>query len=156
MLYVDTNTWLPDDLLLKADKMTMAASVELRVPLLDYQVLEFAAALPERYKVSGWLLKRILKAALRGSVPETILDRKKTGFPVPYDTWMRHELYEFVVDCISSREGGLDTHFRPAAIAGLLERHRQDGTHAKEVFSLLTLALWHRQFLGAHAMAQAA
>ena len=70
MLYLDTKTWLPDDLLVKADKMTMATSVELRVPLLDYQVLEFAASLPERYKVSGWRLKRILKAALRRSIPQ--------------------------------------------------------------------------------------
>ena len=83
MLYVDTKSWLPDDLLVKADKITMATSVELRVPLLDFQVLEFAAALPQDYKVSGWRLKRILKAALEESVPQEILNRKKTGFPVP-------------------------------------------------------------------------
>jgi asparagine synthase (glutamine-hydrolysing) len=156
MLYVDTKTWLPDDLLLKADKMTMAASVELRVPLLDFQVLEFAASLPEHYKVQGWRLKRILKAALAGTVPEAILNRKKTGFPVPYGTWLRCELREFVADAILSHDSGVATHFRPAAVAKLLDRHWREGTYPKEVFCLLILALWHRQFVHAQPLASAA
>ncbi|GAB4114331.1 MAG: amidotransferase 1, exosortase A system-associated [Acidobacteriota bacterium] len=88
MLYVDSVTWLPDDLLVKADKMTMATSVELRVPLLDHQVLEFAASLPPEFKVSGWSMKRVLKAVLKERVPSPILLRKKTGFPVPYERWL--------------------------------------------------------------------
>jgi asparagine synthase (glutamine-hydrolysing) len=100
MLYLDTKTWLPDDLLVKADKMSMATSVELRVPLLDFQILEFAASLPHRYKVRGWELKRILKAALNQSVPKKIINRKKTGFPVPYDYWIRNEIKELVFETI--------------------------------------------------------
>ncbi len=85
MLYVDTHTWLPDDLLIKADKMTMANSVELRVPLLDHKVLEFAARLPRNQKVRRWTMKYLLKKVLRGRVPEEILYRRKAGFPVPYE-----------------------------------------------------------------------
>jgi asparagine synthase (glutamine-hydrolysing) len=81
MLLVDTKSWLPDDLLIKADKITMGNSLELRVPLLDHEVMEFAARLPSCYKVSGLETKRILKRAFRGLVPREILDRKKTGFP---------------------------------------------------------------------------
>ena len=89
MLYIDTKTWLPDDLLIKADKMTMANSLELRVPLLDHRVLEFAASLPADYKLKGFSLKYILKRALAKRVPTAILKRKKVGFPVPYDSWMQ-------------------------------------------------------------------
>jgi asparagine synthase (glutamine-hydrolysing) len=148
MLYVDTKTWLPDDLLVKADKMTMAASVELRVPLLDYRVLEFAASLPLHYKVSGRRLKRILKAALVDSVPQEILDRKKTGFPVPYDGWMRKEMKDFVFDTVLASNAGSESYFCKEAVINLLQTHQEGKGYSKEVFSLLVLALWHQHFAG--------
>src|SRR5207237_3937283 len=83
MLYIDTKTWLPDDLLVKADKITMANSIELRVPLLDHEVLEFAASLPQNFKVRGFTTKYIAKKTLSELVPREIIQRKKTGFPVP-------------------------------------------------------------------------
>ena len=92
MLYVDTKTWLPDDLLIKADKMTMANSIELRVPLLDHKMLEFAASLPGNYKVREGTTKYIAKKTLATRVPKEILYRKKTGFPVPYESWLRGDL----------------------------------------------------------------
>lgn len=147
MLYVDTKTWLPDDLLVKADKMTMATSVELRVPLLDFQVLEFAASLPQNYKVSGWKLKRILKAALSETVPQEILNRKKTGFPVPYDSWMRNEMKEFVSDTILAKDAALDSYFCRKTIANLLQSNQQGKGYSKEIFSLLVFELWHKQFI---------
>jgi len=149
MLYVDTKTWLPDDLLVKADKMTMATSVELRVPLLDFQVLEFAASLPESFKVRGWSLKRILKAALRGSVPHEILDRKKTGFPVPYTRWLRVELREFVGDTLLAPTAGLCDYFRMEAIRDIVEDFFAHGRGSKEVFCLLVLELWLQRFMSA-------
>src|ERR1039458_6997916 len=85
MLYIDTKTWLPDDLLIKADKITMANSLELRVPLLDHQVLEFAASLPPAFKVRGKETKRILKSAFARVLPPEVINRKKAGFPVPYE-----------------------------------------------------------------------
>jgi asparagine synthase (glutamine-hydrolysing) len=148
MLYVDIKTWLPDDLLVKADKMTMATSVELRVPLLDFQVLEFAASLPSRFKVRGWSNKRILKAALKDSVPQAILNRKKTGFPIPYDRWLKRELKDFVFETILSHNNGLSEYFCRDVLAKLLQAHQRGEGYSQEVFCLLVLALWHRQFLG--------
>jgi asparagine synthase (glutamine-hydrolysing) len=153
MLYVDSKTWLPDDLLVKADKMTMATSVELRVPLLDFRILEFAASLPQHYKVKGWELKRILKSALRPSVPQAIRSRKKTGFPVPYDRWMRTELKEFVFDTILSKQAALASYFRKEAMVKLLDAHQRGEGASKEVFSLLVLELWHRQFVRGPSLA---
>ena len=145
MLYVDTKTWLPDDLLVKADKMTMATSVELRVPLLDFQILEFAASLPQDYKVSGWTLKHILKEAFRNTVPQEILNRKKTGFPVPYKQWLHIEykdaVFEILMDSRSTERG----YFEKGFIRNLLEKEwAVGGMYSKEVFSLLSLELWHR------------
>jgi asparagine synthetase B (glutamine-hydrolysing) len=100
MLYIDTKTWLPDDLLIKADKMTMANSIELRVPLLDHKVLEFAASLPPRQKINGRDTKYILKRALSQRIPDQIRNRKKAGFPVPYASWIRRELKGLVRDVL--------------------------------------------------------
>lgn len=140
LLYVDTKTWLPDDLLIKADKMTMATSVELRVPLLDHQVLEFAASLPPHFKVQGWSTKRILKAALKDSVPPAILKRKKTGFPVPYDGWLRKELKEFVFETILDKNSPLSVYFHNETLLKLLQIHQRGEGGSQEVF---LSSCWH-------------
>src|SRR5208283_1774041 len=98
MLYVDTKTSLPDDLLLKADKMTMANSLELRVPLLDHKILEFAASLPANFKVRRFTTKYVLKEILRNKLPKQILDRRKAVFPGPYESWLRTEMRDWVRD----------------------------------------------------------
>jgi asparagine synthase (glutamine-hydrolysing) len=147
MLYVDTKTWLPDDLLVKADKITMATSVELRVPLLDFQILEFATSLPQHYKVLGWSLKRILKAALSESVPREVLNRKKTGFPVPYDYWMQKDMKEFVFDNIIRQNSELSIYFSKTKLREILEAHQRGEGYSKEIFSLLVLELWLQTFL---------
>jgi len=147
MLYMDTKTWLPDDLLVKADKMTMATSVELRVPLLDFQVLEFAASLPQHFKVFGWSTKRLLKAALAESVPSEILTRKKTGFPVPYQNWIRKELKDFFADTITAPGNFLRSYFKKEQLVKLFQMQNQGANRSKELFCLLVLELWHREFL---------
>lgn len=159
MLYVDTKSWLPDDLLVKADKMTMATSVELRVPLLDHQVLEFAASLPPAFKVRGRTTKRILKLALADAVPETILRRKKAGFPLPYDQWLKRGLKGFVNDVLLSNHAAITSYFQRDQVRDLLTRqqctlpggpnggraqHALD--YSREVFGLLVLELWHKEF----------
>jgi asparagine synthase (glutamine-hydrolysing) len=146
MLYVDTKTWLPDDLLVKADKMTMATSVELRVPLLDVAVLEFAASLPQSFKVRGWSGKRILKAALKDSVPREILERRKTGFPVPYDRWLRSDLREFVTDTVLAPTAGLTDYFQTKGLRKIVDGFYRDGSGSKEVYCLLVLELWLQRF----------
>jgi asparagine synthase (glutamine-hydrolysing) len=147
MLYVDSKTWLPDDLLIKADKITMANSLELRVPLLDHKVLEFAAALPQDYKVQGITTKRILKEAFEGRVPQEILHRKKTGFPVPVETWLSRDLKGYVQDILTDRRTMQRGYFERGAVEGLLKDSANSGSNTHELFSLVTLELWHRQFL---------
>lgn len=148
MLYIDTKTWLPDDLLIKADKMTMANSLELRVPLLDHRVLEFAASLPAHYKVKGFSLKYILKRALAKRVPQAILKRKKVGFPVPYESWMRADLKGWLSGILLDRETSARGYFRQSTVEKLLAENAGSGRYSKELFSLAVLELWHRQFLG--------
>jgi asparagine synthase (glutamine-hydrolysing) len=147
MLYVDTKTWLPDDLLVKADKMTMANSIELRVPLLDHKVLEFAASLPSNFKVRGFTTKYIAKKTLSGRVPREILDRKKTGFPVPYEKWLRHDRREWVHDILLGSAASARGYFQKSAVERMLSEDRRSGGYSKEIFDLLVLELWHREFL---------
>jgi asparagine synthase (glutamine-hydrolysing) len=147
MLYIDTKTWLPDDLLIKADKMTMANSLELRVPLLDHKVLEFAASLPSNLKLSGLTTKFILKKTLLGRIPKEIRNRKKTGFPVPYASWMRSELKDLVWDVLMDSRTIDRGYFSKGAVERMLRANANGSDRSKDIFSLLTLELWQRAFL---------
>ena len=147
MLYVDTKTSLPDDLLLKADKMTMANSIELRVPLLDHKLLEFAASLPENFKVRGLTTKYLVKVALRDRLPKEILQRKKAGFPVPYERWLRSELKGWLSDVLLDSRTLSRGYFRRSGIENLLQKDSTQGGHSKELLSLAALEVWHREFL---------
>jgi len=152
MLYIDTKTWLPDDLLIKADKMTMANSIELRVPLLDHRVLEFAASLPPSLKLNGVSTKYILKKALSKDIPAEIRDRKKTGFPVPYESWLRNDLKDMVWGVLTDDKTIGRGYFRKDAIEGLLLASSNGSDYSKEIFSLLSLELWQRAFLEREAV----
>jgi asparagine synthase (glutamine-hydrolysing) len=147
MMYVDTKIWLPDDLLIKADRMTMANSVELRVPFLDHKVLEFAARLPRNQKVRGWGMKYLLKKALVKHVPREILDRRKVGFSNPSVSWLRNDLKDMVSDILLDSKSISRGYFRKEAIEGLIERNSQSSPYTAEIFSLLVLEHWHRVFI---------
>ena len=147
MLYVDTKTWLPDDLLVKADKMTMANSIELRVPLLDHKVLEFAASLPSNLKVHGLVTKYIAKRALASCVPREIIQRKKAGFPVPYALWLRRDLERWVRSILFDKKTVDRGLFNKSAVERLLLANLRTGLFSKEVFCLLVLELWYRCFI---------
>jgi asparagine synthase (glutamine-hydrolysing) len=147
MLYIDTKTWLPDDLLIKADKMTMANSIELRVPLLDHRVLEFAASLPASLKLNGINTKYILKKTLSKRIPGEIRKRKKAGFPVPYESWLRNDLKDVVWDVLTDNKTTNRGYFRKDALEALLKSNSNGTDYSKEIFSLLTLELWQRTFL---------
>jgi asparagine synthase (glutamine-hydrolysing) len=147
MLYIDTKTWLPDELLIKADKMTMANSIELRVPMLDHKVLEFAASLPPSFKLNGFTPKYILKKALAQKIPKEIRNRKKAGFPVPYESWLRSDLKDMVWAVLTDRRTIERGYFRKEAVQGLLQANSNGANYSKEIFSLLTLELWQRTFL---------
>ena len=147
MLYIDTKTWLPDDLLVKADKMTMANSLELRVPLLDHKVLEFAASLAPNSRSTVLLLSMSLKRHLRDRLPGPIRKRRKAGFPVPYESWLRNELSGWVREVLFDRTTMSRSYFDAPTIRHLLERDAVTGGYSKEIFSLVTLELWQRTFL---------
>jgi asparagine synthase (glutamine-hydrolysing) len=147
MLYIDTKTWLPDELLIKADKMTMANSVELRVPLLDHRVLEFAASLPPSFKLRGFTPKYILKKALSQKIPKEIRNRKKAGFPVPYESWLRNDLKDIVWAVLTDRRTVERGYFRKESVEALLQANSNGTNYSKEIFSLLSFELWQRTFL---------
>lgn len=150
MLYIDSKTSLPDDLLLKADKMTMANSIELRVPFLDHKLLEFAASLQEDQKVRGLTTKYIVKQALSNRIPEPILKRPKAGFPVPFNAWLRTDLKQFVHEVLLDRTTTERGYFNTSCIEDLLRENANSGSFSREILSLLTLELWHRAFLSSY------
>jgi asparagine synthase (glutamine-hydrolysing) len=147
MLYIDTKTWLPDDLLIKADKMTMANSVELRVPLLDHKILEFAASLPPNFKLNGFSSKYILKKVLSERIPDEIRNRKKAGFPVPYESWLRKDLKNVVWSVLTDRRTIERGYFSKGAVEAMLKSNSNGANYSKEIFSLMSLELWQRTFL---------
>ena len=147
MLYIDTKTWLPDELLIKADKITMANSLELRVPLLDHKVLEFAASLPPDLKVRGFTNKYLFKKVLGSRIPKAILNRRKDGFPVPYPHWLRKDLKGWVREILLDHASTSRGYFATPVVQELLARDEAQGGYSKEIFSLLTLEFWHRAFL---------
>jgi len=153
MLYVDTKTWLPDDLLVKADKMTMANSVELRVPFLDHKLLEFAAGLPRNQKVRGLTMKYVAKKALAEHVPNEILYRRKAGFPVPYEAWLRKDLRAWVDGILRDSRTVSRGYFQQKTVEGLLQRYQSGINYSKEIFALVVLELWHREFIDSQPQA---
>ena len=146
MLYLDTKTWLPDDLLVKADKVTMGSSLELRVPFLDHKVLEFAASLPPEFKVRGREIKRVLKTAFSRVVPQQIINRKKVGFPVPYGRWLAGNLWSRAREVLLDPGSTVPQFFERDSVERLLNRHRDSVTFlsSNKIFSLLALEFWHR------------
>jgi len=157
MLYADAKVWLPEDLLLKADKMTMATAVELRVPFLDHKLVEFIATLPDNMKVRDGLGKWLLRQAVGNAVPPSILNRSKKGFPMPAETWFRYELRDFVRDTLLARNAACHEFFDRQAveeIVSLQERGRFSGY--QEVWSLLVFEFWHKQFIQDFGSAHAA
>lgn len=147
MQYLDTKTSLPDDLLVKADRITMCNSLELRVPFLDHVLLEFAAGLPTDYRVKGLATKRILKHAFGKRIPQEIIRRKKAGFPIPIQRWVQKELRQPVRDVLLSRKCLDRGYFKKVGVEKLLAQGDAGRPVAKEIFSLLTLELLHGQFI---------
>ena len=152
-LDVDVNLYLADDLLVKMDRATMAHSLEARSPLLDHSLMEFVASLPPSFKLFGTQKKRIFKAALRGVLPDSILDRPKMGFGVPLASWFRNELKEMSHDILLSKRAIERGYFQMNVIEHLLHQH----CHGQEdngayLWDLMMLELWHRRFIDADGL----
>jgi asparagine synthase (glutamine-hydrolysing) len=153
MMFVDTRLWLPDDLLLVGDKMAMAESVEMRVPFLDRELVEFVESLPTAFKLRRGVRKLVHKRAMEPVLPDAIVHRKERGFQTPMDRWLRGpQMGDFAREVLLDSGGICGGLMQRAAIAGLLDRHRA-GTadHTRQIFCLLSLELWGRRFLGAPA-----
>jgi len=148
MQYLDLKTWLVDDLLVKADRMSMAASLELRVPFLDHRFLEFSAQVPLRYRNKGFISKYLLKKSMEPYLDKDILYRKKQGFPTPLAVMFQGELKEFVSEIIGSELAHSRGYFNPVRVQELLDEHA-NGTqdNHKVLWQLLVLELWHREFI---------
>jgi len=149
MLYVDAKVWLPDDLLAKADRMTMANGLELRVPFLDHELVEFAATLPASQKIRGPGGKTVLRAAMRGILPDAILDRPKQGFPVPLASWLRTSLRHFMQDQLLTSDSACGRFLDRSEIARLLREHQmEEADRSQEIWTLLVFEFWHRRYIG--------
>jgi asparagine synthase (glutamine-hydrolysing) len=148
MLYVDTKVWLPENLLLKADKMTMATAVELRVPFLDHKLVEYLAASPDTAKVRGNQGKWILRETMGNEVPPSILNRTKKGFPMPTAAWFRSDLQEFVRDTLLAQESAVRNYFNRRAIEEIVERQEEGKISGyQEIWSLIVFEYWHKYFI---------
>jgi asparagine synthase (glutamine-hydrolysing) len=148
MFAVDAETQLPDDLLLLTDKMSMAVSLECRVPLLDHELVELAARIPEEVKIRGGELKHAMKTAVSDVLPKDILDRKKRGFGTPMGAWLKGELAPVLRALLSPRAVAARGFFRHAEIDALVRAHeanRIDGTD--RLLALLNFEIWSRIFL---------
>jgi asparagine synthase (glutamine-hydrolysing) len=148
MMGLDVKSWLVDDLLIKADKMTMACSLELRVPFLDHRLVELGARIPARLKVRGLTTKYILKKAMEPYLPKEILYRPKMGFPTPLAHMFKGEMKEYVADVLGSERAMDRGYFRPEEVRRLVGEHLA-GTrdHHRVLWQLLVLEEWHRKFI---------
>lgn len=147
VLYADTKTYLVE-LLMKQDQMSMAASIESRVPFLDHKLVEFASLLPDRLKLAGFTTKRVLRESMKTVLPEAILTRPKMGFPVPFSGWTRGPWNDVARDVLldsRARQRGL---LDPTAVDTLLRAHAANSTDAGDrLWMLLNLELWFRTFI---------
>jgi len=146
-LFVDQHYYLPDDILYKCDRMSMAHSIEVRPPFLDHRIVEFAAQLPASLKIKGGSTKRVLRALMRKKLPPAILDRRKEGLDIPAHEWLRGPLRPLIQDALSPesvRQAGI---FSASAISNLVERHlSREANLGYHLWGLATLHLWIRRW----------
>ena len=148
MLYLDTKIWLPDNLLMKADKMTMAASLESRMPLLDYKLIEYAASIPSSVKVKPFQTKYLLKRAYADFLPKPVLTRKKMGFNVPNGVWFREGQREIITRLLLSERARSRGFLNNECVATILRDHLEGRTqYTNQLFILASLELWFRVFI---------
>ena len=151
ILYFDQTSWLPDNLLERGDRMTMAASLEARMPFMDHELAAFVSRLPDDWRVRGRTTKRILREAMRRVLPARILERPKIGFRVPVNEWFRGSMRGYLTDHLLGPASRTRDYYRPEVLRGYVDAHaagRQN--NEKLLWCLLTLEIWHRE-LGLYA-----
>ncbi|CEG28278.1 asparagine synthase (glutamine-hydrolyzing) [Bacillus sp. B-jedd] len=146
MQYIDIHTWMRGDILLKADKMTMAHSLELRVPFLDKEVFSVASRIPSDLKTANGTTKYILRKAAESFVPAHVLDRKKLGFPVPIRHWLKDEMNTWAKDII--RESNTDHLFNKQYLLKLLDEHcLGKADNSRKIWTVLMFMVWHQVYV---------
>jgi asparagine synthase (glutamine-hydrolysing) len=144
-LYTDLHTYLPGDLLVKADRMAMAASIEARSPFLDHKLVEWSARLPDQLKVRGRSGKYLLKKAFAKELPESIKGRRKQGFGIPAGAWFRGPLHDWAKELLLADGSSLNQWFDRKAMNSILDEHRAGQVdHGKRIYALTMLALWKK------------
>jgi asparagine synthase (glutamine-hydrolysing) len=147
LLYIDSKTYLPGDILTKVDRASMAASLEARVPLLDHKLIEFVTRIPASMKMRGLETKHIFKRTVRELVPAEILNRPKQGFGIPLEQWINRELRSYIRDVLTDRETRQRGYFDGRYIDLLFDEHdRERRDHSTQLWALFMLELWHRRF----------
>jgi asparagine synthase (glutamine-hydrolysing) len=151
---LDVNNYLPLDILTKVDRMSMAHSIETRVPLLDHKVAEFAATIPPEMNLRNGVTKYVLKRAMRGILPERIINRPKRGFAIPLGYWFRGKLGTYVRDLLLGDRARSRGFFNSSYVENLIARHERGQQLDLQLWTLISFELWSRAFLDAHAEQQ--
>ncbi len=148
LLYIDSKTYLPGDILTKVDRMSMAVSLETRVPLLDHKLIDFVTRIPASMKMSGLETKHLFKRAVKDLIPAEVINRPKQGFGVPLQEWINLQLRERIRDTLTDTRARQRGYVTPQYVEILLEEHeRGRRDHSMALWSLLMLELWHRGFV---------
>jgi asparagine synthase (glutamine-hydrolysing) len=146
MQYIDINTWLKGDILVKADRMTMAHSLELRVPFLDKEVFKAASDLSLEQKIGNNTTKYALREAFKDILPASVTTRKKLGFPVPIRHWLKNEMHDWAVDIIKNSE--TDEYLNKENVLKMLEDHCSGKIdYSRRIWTCLIFMIWHQVFI---------
>ena len=146
ILSFDQASWLPDNLLERGDRMTMAASIEARMPFMDHELAEFTSSLPDKYRVRGMQTKWVLREAMKRLLPVSILERPKVGFRVPVNEWFRTSMRDYLCDHLLGSDSLTRHYYKNEVLVNLVKEHTEGRqNHEKLLWSLLNLEVWHRE-----------
>lgn len=148
LMYIDSSVFLPDDLMIKNDRMSMAHSLEARVPFTDPELTGFLATVPPHLKMPRMRKKHLMRRAMEGILPESILNKKKVGLEMPYSRWFKDELKEILCDYLSHEQLAGTGLFQPSGVQAIMDEHfagRRD--HGRALWGLLNYMMWHEQYV---------
>jgi asparagine synthase (glutamine-hydrolysing) len=147
-LFLDFKTYLVDDILVKVDRASMATSLEARVPLLDYKLVEFAFSLPPDYKLRGNTTKWFFKSAMKGILPERIIHRRKEGFSIPIKNWLKEDLKDLMMAYLSPGRLAETGLFNWAYVEKMINEHLSNHqNHSHRLWALILFELWREKYL---------
>jgi asparagine synthase (glutamine-hydrolysing) len=148
-IYFDSRFTMPESVLLKVDKMSMSHALDVRVPFLDLEFIEFCATIPGDLKLQGYTTKAIFRQAMQGILPDRIRGRGKQGYSLPIKNWLRHDLNDYMTDVLTASPL-MKESFNFSYIQGLMQEHHDyKANHNHILWALINLAVWHRQFVEA-------